>query len=368
MPNLMPFAIPKKPDTVPATRLLVLLFTAFIMFCGSSQAQSSRLFDSDEVLEFTISCDMKALMQDRGDDPQYHKATITSVEDGPNIEVSLKIKARGNFRKMPSNCRYPPLHLNFSKSGTPKESIFYGQDKTKLVTPCVAHQYVVNEYLVYKLYNLLTPKSFRARLVKLTFHDLNKDKQSDQYFGILLEEEKQMAKRNNCIAIKTKRQDPRTTAREDFLRMAVFEYMIGNTDWSVEYLQNIKLLADDKKSIRRTVPYDFDHAGIVKAPYAKPAQALRLNSTRTRRYRGYCIENMEAFAPVFEQFNQLQEEFYALYTDNPYISEGYKKQTLKYLDDFYDTINDPKKARAAFTYPCDPHGTGNVIIKGLNKD
>ena len=42
-----------------------------------------------------------------------------------------------------------------------------------------------------------------------------------------------------------------------------FEYMIGNTDWSVEYLQNIKLATVDSNSAPITIPYDFDHAGIV---------------------------------------------------------------------------------------------------------
>jgi hypothetical protein len=40
---------------------------------------------------------------------------------------------------------------------------------------------------------------------------------------------------------------------------------------------------------------------------------------------------------------------------------------VKFLDDFYDTINDPEKALLTFGYPCDPSGTGNVVIKGLRK-
>ena len=72
------------------------------------------------------------------------------------------------------------------------------------------------------------------------------------------------------------------------------------------------------------------------------------------------------FTDVFETFNQHKDEFYAIYRDNPLLKESYKKQTLKFLDHFYETINDPKKAKEAFSYPCDKNGTGNVIIKGLN--
>ena len=48
---------------------------------------------------------------------------------------------------------------------------------------------------MYKLYNLITPKSFKARLVKVTMDDASKKKIAP-FYGILLEDEKQMAQRN----------------------------------------------------------------------------------------------------------------------------------------------------------------------------
>ena len=78
------------------------------------------------------------------------------------------------------------------------------------------------------------------------------------------------------------------TERDHFLKMAVFQFMIGNTDWSVPYLQNIKFITKDSTKAPLTVPYDFDHAGIVSAPYALPAEELEMSSVLERRYRGYC--------------------------------------------------------------------------------
>ncbi len=123
-----------------------------------------------------------------------------------------------------------------------------------MVTPCRGDQYVINEYLVYKLYNLITPKSFRARLVKVIYQDTVKNKSSDPYYGILLEEEKQMAKRNMSHSVEIERLSPKKTQKEIYLTMAVFEYLIGNTDWGVEYQQNIKLIKLDSTSIPITVP------------------------------------------------------------------------------------------------------------------
>jgi hypothetical protein len=218
------------------------------------------------------------------------------------------------------------------------------------------------------LYNLITPKSFKARLVKVVYHDNVKNKSSDPYFGILLEDEDQMAERNNSHKVEIKKLLPQKTIKEDFLNMAVFQYMIGNTDWSVQYLQNIVLITDDSGHAPSAVPYDFDHAGIVRAPYARPAPELRLQSTQERRYRGYCLLELDQYKPVFDTFNQTKDEFYSIYIDNSLLTKSYINQTIKFLDEFYETINDPKKSKQDFSYPCDPSGTGNIIIKGLREE
>ena len=346
----------------------ILLFLVCFFLLSAAHGQKSKLFESDDVIEFTLRSDIKELFKDREDDPQYHKATLHYQEDQTTFDIPLKIKTRGNFRRTMANCKYLPLFLNFKKSATPKASIFRGQDKTKLVTSCRGDQFVINEYLVYKLYNLITPESFRARLVRVIYQDTVKDKSSDPSYAFLLEEEKQMAKRNLSKNVEINKLRPQKTQQEAFLKMAVFQFMIGNTDWGVEYQQNIKLIKANSTELPTTVPYDFDHAGIVRAPYAHPAAELKLSSTQQRRYRGYCMKDLSPIEAVFETFNQLKDEFYAIYSDNPLLSDSYKKQTLKFLDAFYKTINDPKKAKAAFSYPCDESGTGNVIIKGLNAD
>lgn len=343
-----------------ALLFLLCFFQVMIALC-----QSSHFFDDDEVIVLTLRGDMKTLFRDRGEDPQYHPVTLQYKTETDSINIPVRIKTRGHFRKLPSNCKYPPLWLNFKQSSIPPNSIFEGLDKVKLVTPCQGEKYVIHEYLVYKMYNLITPMSFKARLVKVILQDTVKNKSLDPYYTILLEEETQMAMRNQSTSIEKIGLRPEVIQKEDFLKMAVFEYMIGNTDWSVQFQQNIKLIKADAVSLPIAIPYDFDHAGIVRAPYANPAPELKLRSTLDRRYRGYCMPDMSQFTAVFEMFNQLKDDFYALYDGNPLLSSSYQRQTLKFLDDFYKTINDPKKARNAFSYPCNKSGTGNIVIKGL---
>jgi hypothetical protein len=346
----------------------IFLFFPLFLVLNLASAQTSSLFESDKTLELTLNCDLKSILRDRGEDPDYHEATLHYREDQAVFDIPVRIRARGHFRKIRSNCKYPPLYLNFSKKSTPEASQFYGQDKTKLVTPCRGDEYVIHEYLVYKLYNLITPRSFRARLVKVVFNDTVKNKPTDPLYGVLLEEEEQMAERNDSFSVEIGRLRPQGTRREDFLQMTVFQYMIGNTDWSIQYLQNIKLIMDDSTGLPITVPYDFDHAGIVRAPYANPAPELKLSSTLERRYRGFCIQDMDSFHPVFEKFNQLKDDFYAVYETNPLLDDKYISRTIGFLDEFYETINDPEKAKIEFSYPCDESGTGNIVIKGLQND
>jgi len=346
---------------------LLHLFLLVMVSGYAQQASQDGLFGSKEVLSIELSGKLNDLLKDRGDAVRYHFMTLSYTANDSLIAIPLKVKTRGHFRKSRANCNYPPLLLNFSKERTPKNSLFAGQDKLKLVTPCQGDKYVVREYLVYQLNNLITPKSLKARLVKVVYTDSLKGKKSDPLYGILLEDEDQMAKRNNSVVVERKSVKPERTQPEDFLTMAVFEYLIGNTDWSVQFLQNVKLLAKDSLGMASTVAYDFDHAGIVGAPYARPAEELLMSSTKERRYRGYCISDMTKFNGVFAFFNQLKKEIYDVYA-NPLLDPGYVKSTTKFLDEFYETINNPKKAKAAFGYPCDPNGTGNVVIMGLDKN
>ncbi len=327
------------------------------------------LFSKDEVLSIKLSGNIRELVKDRKEESQYKPFSLSYQEkDSTWISIPIEVKTRGHFRKTQGGCSYPPMLFNFSKQKDLKNTVFRHQNKLKLVTPCRDQKFVVREYLVYKLSNLITPKSFGARLVKVIYDDTVSGKKSSPLYGILLEEEDQMAKRNNAKLLEKKLVRPQQTQTDDFMKMAVFNFLIGNTDWSIQYLQNIKLITTENSEVPSAVPYDFDHAGIVEAPYAKPAEQLQLSTIRERRYRGYCINDMTQFDKVLAHFNELKEKIYGVYTKSALLEEGYIKSTSKYLDEFYKTINNPQTAKVAFQYPCNPNGTGNVVIKGLAKD
>ncbi|PXX95676.1 hypothetical protein DF185_21505 [Marinifilum breve] len=334
---------------------------------ASNSHEPLPLFNSDEVVEIKLKGDIRKLINDRKENAKYHPFVISYEINNLQHSLNIRVKTRGHFRKLRVNCVTPPLLLNFDSSPEQNNTIFKGQNKLKLVTTCSDESFVVQEYLVYKVYQLITEKSFRVRLVKVIFEDTKRNKTRTARFGILLEDQNKMARRNHSAIRKQLDIDPETIDREYFLKMSVFQFLIGNTDWSIQYLHNIKILNNEKTSSLYAVPYDFDMSGIVNTSYAAPAEALQLNSVRDRRYRGYCIDDMSEFEPTFQLFNELKSEIYAIYQKSTLIDKNYRKNTIRYLDRFYEIINDKKLSKRDFQYPCNPNGTGNVILRGLKK-
>ena len=360
-------------------KFLLIILTNFIFFCFGTHKKNvslvtpivfdeKGLFDSDEILSITLKGNIRELLNDRADKPASHPVTLYYRDkDSNEVNIPVQMKTRGHFRKLKENCKYPPLQISFPADVDRLSVVFKGQTKLKLVMPCTGDDYVVREWLVYKIYNLLTPQSFKARLVRITLQDIKSKKQQGPFYGFLIENEKHMAERNKATVVEQKLR-PEATKQDVFLTMAVFQYLIGNTDWSVQYLQNIKLLKTGSSAQLITVPYDFDHSGIVNAPYAQPAEELMMKSVQERRYRGYCIKDMKLFEKPIALFYRSKSDIYNLYTKSNLLDEKYIKSITKYLDEFYATINDPKSWQKDFAYPCDKNGTGNVVIKGLKEE
>jgi hypothetical protein len=362
-----------------AVKLSILIVISFFISSFSKKGETNitlaykttlekDLFESDEILSFTLKGNIRGLLNDRGETPTYHPVTLSyKKKDSSEVNIPVKMKTRGHFRKLKENCKYPPLLINFPKDVDRLSSVFSGQKKLKLVMPCTGDDYIIREWLVYKIYNLITPKSFRARLVRVDLDDAKSKKQAAPFYGFLIEDEKQMAVRNKATIIEQKLR-PEQTKQDDFLTMAVFQYLVGNTDWSVQYLQNIKLLKSGSFTQLIAVPYDFDHSGIVDAPYAQPAEELLMKSVQERRYRGYCVTDLKVFEKTIALYNRLKNDIYSLFTKCSLLDAKYIKSITRYLDEFYATINDPKSWQKDFAYPCDKNGTGNVVIKGLKED
>jgi hypothetical protein len=319
--------------------------------------EKSNLFKSTEPINIELFVNKKELLKDVDEKHEYHHALIRySTEKEGNKELNFGISTRGHFRKDPQNCKLPPLKLKVPKEVSQGDNLFSGQNKIKLVLPCMTgndryQECLILEYLIYKCYELFTEKSYRTRLVNISLNDSINKKQEQLFTGFFLEEADQMANRNKGKILSFKRYHPENVNREQMTILAVFEYFVGNTDWSVDVSHNINLLFIENQTVPIAVPFDFDWSGLVDAPYAVPSEVLKITSVKQRLFRGY-ERSMEEYEPVIKLFNEKKSDIYNLFNSCIWLCEKTKQNTIKYFDEFYETINDAKKLEKEFIKNC----------------
>jgi hypothetical protein len=321
-------------------------------------AKPLSLFDTDEVFEMTVTTDLKTLRKDIKKERSYHPGRLSYL-DSQNREISLniQIRTRGHSRRNPRACDFPPLRIKFLESEA-RDTIFREQAKLKLVTHCQTkikafQGYVLQEYLCYKLYNILTDKSFRVRLARVTYVDSQGKSKPYSSYAFFIENEKKMAQRIRGKIIQNTGGLRILSKMKNRVLHAVFQFMIGNTDFSAPFEHNVKIVASDYEDVFFPVPYDFDLAGIIETHYAKPDPKLRhkIKSVRERLYRGFCgSETQLNFA--FAHFNKNKEKIYALYTNFPLLKSKVKKRIIRYLDEFYKIIDNPRLVKRYFLENC----------------
>ncbi len=352
-------------------RLLVLL-VFYLLYVGQPTALQAQgkdgqtdIYTSDKVLEFILSADYNTLLKDRGDERSYHPAILSYTDtDGLVTVINLKVMVRGNRRRDPTVCGFPPLMLNFPRKSI-KHTIFKDINKVKLVTHCINEDYVMREYLVYKLYNVLTENSFRVRLCRITYQDLNQKRKTEQKLAFLIEDDNDVAARNKGKKVPDKLIINMSETDEDATALlCYFQYMIGNTDWSVPYRHNIKLYTTSLSTPPIPVPYDFDYSGIVSAPYAQPPPEFNLSSVRQRLFRGYTYPELVTQKTI-NTFNARRTSLYGVYQQNGLLSRSYQKSTFKYLDAFFETINSPKKHESRIQKQAAKNEKLYISVKGL---
>ncbi len=341
---------------------LVVLVAAFAMPPALSgqeeeeQRRPSALFDSHEVLEFTLETDLDRLKDDRGETNAERPARILiGGEDGETLEIPLQVRTRGNFRLRRATCSFPPIRLNF-KQGQLEGTPFDGEDKLKLVAHCKDRdqyeQNVLEEYVAYRIFNLLSDVGFQVRLARLTYVDTSgKDKPATRY-AFLIEDEEAMAARLGGTMIEVAQAHPSGLNPEQGVLVSVFQYMIGNTDWSLVGFHNIKLMRRGFTDYV-AIPYDFDFSGLVDAPYAGPNPLLEdfIRSVRDRLYRGFCWEGVD-YQAVYAVFNERQEAIYEMIRGVEGLKEDNIEDAIDYLDEFYETINNSRRAEREILDAC----------------
>jgi hypothetical protein len=314
------------------------------------------LFESPEPIEVRIAAPFRRMVSDQ---EGRFPATIVLV-DAPGDTIQLEISPRGKSRLISRICDFPGLMLFFSVGveGSP----FEGQGALPLVTHCKDRdsyeESMFLEYLAYRTYNVLTELSLRVRLAKIEYFDSERDGLVADRFGFFLENWDDMAERNGWMRLTVPRIPPDEYEADARALFEVFQYFIGNTDWSYA------LAAPDERFCCHNsvpvgnmagpvfpVPFDFDQAGLVDAPYATVDPSLPIRHVRDRLYRGICgpVGPLNAALGYFESSRL---EIQALFEDPLFLSYRSRSRALRYIEEFYGTISDDRRLERDLLSKC----------------
>jgi hypothetical protein len=345
-------------------------FIAFLVlpvFCQSinGEAQSAipdttytsfRLFENDTLLEITLQFDLSVYLKTKPKE-EYLKGKITFCPGkADSITKDIRIRTRGVFRN--EQCFYAPIELNF-KNANFGYSDLDSIRKIKLVPQCAtgseSEKNVLIEYLIYKMFSVMTDTSFRVRLLTINYIDSESKKKPFTQYGFFIEPVKMLASRTNTVEIASRALNQKSIYPRVMDRIAIFNYMIGNFDWAVPNQHNIKVLkplAFDTINLSAAVPYDFDFTGLVNAGYAIPDDKITGTTTiRERIFLGVC-RSKEVYQKDLEEFLEKKEEFYRVINEFPYLSARQKKDMIYYLDEFYIMCTGKQKILHIFLSSC----------------
>lgn len=321
--------------------ILAIALSAFSLAANNENGALESIFDhlkQEEVLLAELEVDFGLLESNRkNNDYQTARFSFTS-SNGIAQNWNVEVRARGRFRRV--TCEMPPLRLRFSKkelsaNGLQKHNSF------KLVTHCMegaeGNDLIFREYLTYQMYSQLTDHSFRTQLVQITYLDSQSKKKRTQY-GILIEDTDLMAERLNGVVCKACYGLEKERFESSNAKLhALFQYMVGNTDWSTRMIRNLKLLSTKENGKMLAIPYDFDFSGLVNASYAIPNKDYDLKSVRERYFLGQ-VATTEELQPTIQYFLSQQQALIELVNNFELLSKKSRKDMVQYLESFFEEV------------------------------
>ena len=179
--------------------LVVVLFLTTIGAVVPASAQT-RLFSDDSELQVVIEAPLNTLVRTAARNTDPHRRRVHRHRRAARRSASTSSSSAGGVsRRTGGICTFPPLRLNFDGDAV-RGTLMQGQNRLKLVTRCRNganyEQLTVLEYTAYRLYNEITPLSFRVRPARVTYRDTDGRRREDTQFNFLIEDVDDLARRN----------------------------------------------------------------------------------------------------------------------------------------------------------------------------
>jgi len=296
---------------------------------------SFNLFDNDQILELSLMFDITSYLEEKPQD-EYLDALITyKYNSVDSVRKKIRLRARGNYRYR--TCEFPPLRLNFEYTSFGISNLD-SLKNVKMVTHCFDNEtfqeYIMKEYLIYKLYNIVSEYSFRVRFLEVRYIDTGNRGLHTRQYGFLIEPVNIMEWRINAVELEEVEPTAQDVEQEIMDKLSLFQMMIGNSDWALPLLHNLKVYKEYNSKSVIPVPYDFDYSGFAGTDYSVPRGDLSLETITDRLYVGPC-RNEEVFRMRLEDFLNYREAFIDEVKNFKYLDRSVRRELIRYIKSFY---------------------------------
>lgn len=337
------------------------LFVLALALAGAAPLRAQPLFREQAPITVTITTNLRDLTRERDSTRlRWFGAEMQYMDEaGAERKLAVEVRARGHFRRQSSNCTFPPLFLRAERD-VRDSSLLQGNPRLKIVTPCRPasaeyQQYIFTEYKAYRSYAVIDSIHHRVRLANITYVDSLNRVRPISVTAFFMETDEEVGDEHQLEVFEQQGALWDVFDGPHIDRIALWEYAIGNTDWSVSALHNIVMYRDSLGAYR-PVAYDFDWTGLVNPRYAFPNATLGIRSVRQRLHRGPC-RTAAQWEPTLSHFRARRAALDSIWT-TPEPGQDPKRleEAKRYLDEFWRVVDDPRAFKREVIDRCQPLG------------
>lgn len=318
----------------------VLSIGLFLLMSSALSAQNPSIFqDLGQIAnqEVIMVLDFEALNELRKKDETFPARIQYKNAGGDSVSWNVKLNVRGRYRRL--FCDFPPIKVVFPKKELQAKG-FASFNDLKWVTHCFedheSDEHLLREYLAYGMYQQISPYSYRTQLIKVTYINTNKPNQKIMRFAFVVEDDAEISQRlglKECKDCFVANRDSLDLKSEN--SVAVFQYLIGNTDWSIARGQkNVKYFKPLSGGKMVVIPHDFDFSGFVDAGYAVPATGTNIQTVKERAFLGFKAEKA-IWEETLGLYKAKQNAFIQYIEGFPHLKESSKKESIRYINSFF---------------------------------
>mgnify|MGYP001304410525 CR=1 FL=1 len=318
--------------------LFILLFSFFI-----SSTYAKNIFLRSTPLNLTLKINLSELLLKK----KFHywerggKKFLDATLSYKNEDISILVQNSGDLNYYQD---LPPLKFKFNH---PNYHFFRGHKMLKLITHGKIKSgnisKTINNFLAYKKFNILSPFSYKVRLVKIKYVDSSKALEPFIGWGFFVEPKRKILRRFPFKSLSRKKQSRKTNFNsKQTALLHAFNFFIQDT--------NRYFLDDNKFFHQKADLFSFNYFEVLAIPYDFSQSVIHWLNNRSPEEINYILETSFAKKNWLKypglKYSELKNAFRLIYNkrtnfENLYLNKSLplnkkeRKAYINYLDHFF---------------------------------